>query len=285
MMLIPRAVTCFILVTVASTTSSDNCDWSGSGSLQMSLIRGVQPVYLRCNQGTIHWQYPMGALRIVLQHRTALGDFSACVRRTNSSSGARIYLASKKRLHPVFRLEDPPDIVRCVTGNPVVLYVEADPLADVLNRETMEFSYHLKKTVKRAERSYVNDCEPCTEDQLLRHYCTSDFVIQGIVTNLYHNRELGISELTVRVTELHRTNGLNELIVPHDFSTSSGSVPPQYVILHRALNCGTKAGTGEYLFLGKWELRNPVLYCIPRVAEWKKVRRKAVESGMNECLL
>lgn len=89
----------------------------------------------------------------------------------------------------------------------------------------------------------------------------------------------------MRVTQLHRTNGLNELIVPHNFTANSSTVPPQYVILHRPLNCGTKAGTGEYLFLGKWELQNPILYCIPRVAEWKKVRRKAMESGMNECLL
>ena len=110
-------------------------------------------------------------------------------------------------------------------------------------------------------------------------------VIQGTVTNLYHNKDLQMSELTVRVTELHRTNEENDLIVPHHFSAHSNSVPPQYVILYRPLNCGTKAGIGEYLFLGKWELRNPVLYCIPRIAEWKKVRRKAVESGMNECLL
>lgn len=123
----------------------------------MSLVRGVQPVYLRCNQGTIRWQYPLGALRIVLQHRSAHhGEYSACIRRTNISSGARIYLASKKRLHPVFRPEDSPELVRCVTGNPVALYVEADPLADILNRETMEFSYHLKRIVKKAERSYVN---------------------------------------------------------------------------------------------------------------------------------
>lgn len=122
----------------------------------MSLIRGVQPVYLRCNQGTIRWHYPFGALRIVLQHLQSSGDFSACIRRTNSSSGARIYLASKKRLHPVFRTGDPSDIVRCVTGNPVALYVEADPPSDFVNHETMEFSYHLKKLVKRAQRSYIN---------------------------------------------------------------------------------------------------------------------------------
>lgn len=127
-----------------------------SGTLQMSLVRGVQPVYLRCNQGTIRWHFPLGALRIVLQHRTSAGDLSACIRRTNSSSGARIYLASKKRLHPIFREEDPSDLVRCVTGRPVVLYVEADPSSDNLSRDTMEFNYQLKKVLKKAERNYVN---------------------------------------------------------------------------------------------------------------------------------
>ncbi|XP_035224903.1 meteorin-like protein [Stegodyphus dumicola] len=270
-------------VTVVARPPLDNCDWSGSGTLEMALSRGVQPVYLRCNQGTIRWHYPQGALRIVLQHRTEGSNFSACIKRSNTTSGARIYLAGIKKLHLVFNNDDPKDLVRCVSSQrgQVALYMEANPITDALRQATAEFSYHLKKVATRSSKDFSDDCQPCTDEQLLRHYCTSDFVIQGTVTGLFNNRALQLTELTIRVSRYHRINELDKLLT-HSNSTA---VPFKYIVLHRPLSCGTRAGTGEYLFLGKWVLGNPSLYCIPRIVEWKKVRRKAIITGMNECLL
>ncbi|XP_055936470.1 meteorin-like protein [Argiope bruennichi] len=260
----------------------DNCDWTGSGTLEMALSRGVQPVYLRCNQGTIRWHYPQGALRIVLQYRSAGSPFSACIRRSKGSSGARIYLAGKKKLHLIFGSEDPVDLVKCVSSQEgqVTLYMEADPIADLLRRATAEFSYHLKKISRLPNQNLADECQPCSEEQLLHYYCSSDFVFQGKVTDLFHNKLLQVTELTVRISKTHRTNELQKFP-----NISDSDFEPKYVILQRPLKCGTKAGSGEYLFLGKWILGNPSLDCIPRITEWKKVRRKALMSGSNECLL
>ncbi|GBO08077.1 hypothetical protein AVEN_175349-1 [Araneus ventricosus] len=126
----------------------------------------------------------------------------------------------------------------------------------------------------------IYKCRPCSEEQLLHHYCSSDFVFQGKVTDLFHNKLLQVTELTVHISKTHRTNELQKFP-----SISDSEVEPKYVILQRPLKCGTKAGSGEYLFLGKWILGNPSLDCIPRITEWKKVRRKALMSRSNECLL
>lgn len=37
--------------------------------------RGVQPVYLKCSQGSVTWLYPRGALRVVLRYGTGGKDF------------------------------------------------------------------------------------------------------------------------------------------------------------------------------------------------------------------
>ncbi|KAG8199595.1 hypothetical protein JTE90_009432 [Oedothorax gibbosus] len=278
----------FLLINsvIASGPSMDNCDWVGSGTLAMALSKSIQPVYLRCNQGTVQWRYPQGALRIVLQHRTPGTPFSACIRRSSTSSGARIHLAGKTRLHRVFSKEDPADLVRCVgsVDGKVALYVEADSIGSVLRKEMMDFSYYLKRRTRRSVKEFTDDCQPCSESELLRQYCSSDFVIQGSVASLFNNKQLQTTELTVRVSRVHRTNSVQTFTQLSDpdipLSGSTG-----YVILHRPLRCGTKSGSGEYLFLGNWILGNPSLNCVPRMAEWKKVRRKAMKEGTNECIL
>ncbi|GFS60871.1 meteorin-like protein [Nephila pilipes] len=284
---LPSIILLFLVsICEAGRPNLDNCDWTGSGTLEMALSRGVQPVYLRCNQGTIRWHYPQGALRIALQSRSAGSPFSACIRRSKGSSGARIYLAGKKKLHLIFISEDSVDLVKCVTSQEgqVTLYVEADPISDLLRRATAEFSYHLKKIPRRSNKSLADECQPCSEQQLLHHYCSSDFVLQGKVIDLFHNQPLRITELTVRISKTHRMNGLQKFPwLLNDIPESE--VPSNYVVLQRPLKCGTKAGSGEYLFLGKWVLGNPSLDCIPRITEWKKVRRKALEGGSNQCML
>ncbi|XP_015928933.1 meteorin-like protein [Parasteatoda tepidariorum] len=276
-------------ITCAGGPNLDNCDWTGSGTLAMALSRGVQPVYLRCNQGTVRWHYPQGALRIVLQHRSAGSSFSACVRRSKNSTGARIYLAGHKTLHQLFNSNDPIDLVKCVSSQSgqVTLYAEADPIADILRKATAEFSYHLKRIYKKTEYAVIDECQPCSEEQLLRHFCSSDFVVQGTVTSLFHNKALQMTELTVRVSQILRTNkDLNNPIRESHISSDNDIVQKtNYVVMYRPLKCGTKAGSGEYLFLGKWLLGNANLNCVPRVSEWKKVRRKALLTGSNECLL
>ncbi|KAF8768143.1 Meteorin-like protein like [Argiope bruennichi] len=177
----------------------DNCDWTGSGTLEMALSRGVQPVYLRCNQGTIRWHYPQGALRIVLQYRSAGSPFSACIRRSKGSSGARIYLAGKKKLHLIFGSEDPVDLVKCVSSQEgqVTLYMEADPIADLLRRATAEFSYHLKKISRLPNQNLADGYCPIPPllCRALGFKASHDgrvekAVFQGKVTDLFHNKLL-----------------------------------------------------------------------------------------------
>ncbi|GFR22195.1 meteorin-like protein [Trichonephila clavata] len=119
----------------------------------------------------------------------------------------------------------------------------------------------------------VNECQPCSDEEILRSYCSSDFVIQGTVSALNHNVSTQTSELTIRTTSIKID------------SAHKSWANVKYVTLHRPLKCGTKAGMGEFLFLGRWRLGHPIVHCAPRLSYWKEIRRKAIETKTNLCQL
>ncbi|XP_076312186.1 meteorin-like protein isoform X1 [Tachypleus tridentatus] len=272
-----------ILVDVCDSAgiSSDICDWYGSGLLQEE--REVQSVYLRCGQGRIQWQYPRGALRLVLRHGFSGRDFFGCLRTDARFSGANIYVEGRRKLHILFTKTDGkhPDLFRCFTSNlgKVALYVEAEQTGNGLHKEVASFSYDLQPASSRSLRSEFQECRPCTEDELLQKFCTSDFVIQGTVDTLRHQNALQRSELEVRITRAYRKNDTS-LLVP-----KSTQLEPDHIVLYRPLKCGTQAATGSFLFLGRWILGIPVIQCAPRITEWQKVRRKAILHGKHQCQL
>lgn len=264
---------------------SDSCDWTGSGTFHSNQVKGVQPVYLRCVQGTVKWNYPHGALRVVLRKGVSGNEFRACLRMTKGSSGARVYLTGKKKLHLLFTPDDPSDLVKCVTSRDgqVALYVEADPLISRLIKAVSGFVYHLKHFPRRSfPHRDTEECQPCSEKELLEQYCSSDFVVQGTVSGLYHNQILERSEVTVRATKVFRDS---EPQIFRETSSHAEESSPKYAVLHRPINCGTKAGNGEFVFMGTWVLGNPTLTCVPRLIEWKRIKRKAVKHGFNPCNL
>ncbi|XP_054720500.1 meteorin-like protein isoform X2 [Uloborus diversus] len=252
--------------------SSDACDWVGSG-LHHRVPRGVQPLYLRCTRGHIKWHYPRGALRALLRPR--LTNFQGCIRVSANSTGARLFLEGEKRLYPLYRADDgkPEDYHRCFTSRrgQVALYIEADPPLDILRKDVVEFSYDLVPQENLADD--MEECRPCNDNEILAAYCTSDFIVQGTVSALSHNNAAQTSELSVRATAIKRDSP------PKSWHNT------KYVTLHRPLKCGTKAGMGEFLFLGRWRLSKPVIHCAPRLSHWKEIRRKALAEGVNQCQL
>lgn len=252
--------------------SSDICDWVGSG-LHQGVPKGVQPLYLRCTQGHIKWHYPRGALRALL--RPPISNFRGCIKVSANSTGARLYLEGQKRLYPLYKAGDgkSDELHRCFTSRKgqVALYVEADPPLDILKKDTMEFSYDLTAQENLADD--LEECRPCTDEEILHSFCISDFVVQGTVSSLNHNSAAQVSELIIRTTSIKKDN------------RQKSQWNAKHVTLHRPLKCGTKVGMGEFLFLGRWQLGHPVIHCAPRLSHWKEIRRKSILDRTNQCQL
>lgn len=272
-------------------TTIDACDWIGSGLDYKESERGVQPVYLRCSQGRIRWKYPHGALRIVLRYGTSGKEFKGCMKAGKYFHGARVYLEGHRTLHVLYSVGDGRNaqLPRCFHSRhgQVALYVEAEPTrglpqSNLLKRNVADFSYDLQPRRHRPNSIYSDpqeDCQPCSDAELLRHYCVADFLAKGTISGIYENQELSRTELTVRARNVARQNK------PVFHSEEEPDFRGMYGTVHVPLACKVKHGSGDFLFMGRMFFDSPVLTCAPRVEEWDAVRELAIRDGTNQCEL
>ncbi|XP_076309641.1 meteorin-like protein isoform X2 [Tachypleus tridentatus] len=243
---------------------------------------GVQAVYLRCAQGRIEWKYPRGALRVVLRHGTSGREFRGCLRISKNLNGVQIYVEGHRKLHLIYSTSDGkhPELLRCFNSyhGQVALYVEAGMVFNTVQKELIRFSYDLQPVLTEALWDDLDVCRPCSEEEMLRYYCISDFVLQGKVSNLNHNKALQRSELAVQITRIYRDSQESRIL-------NSAQGNNKKTVLHRPLKCATKAGVAEYVFFGRWTLENMIVQCAPRLSDWRKVRRKALKKKNNQCQL
>ncbi|XP_035214783.1 meteorin-like protein, partial [Stegodyphus dumicola] len=126
------------------------------------------------------------------------------------------------------------------------------------------------------------ECRPCSQRELIYLFCTSDFAVRGTISSLYENEITQRTELVVKARQILRDS---EQKVFQTLSKSGKNLTTYSGVLYRPLQCGTRAGTGEFLFLGRRKLGDPILTCAPRWTEWKKIRQKAFSSGNLDCML
>ncbi|GAB6027775.1 hypothetical protein CHUAL_002010 [Chamberlinius hualienensis] len=279
------------------TTSSvlgDGCDWTGSGLDYDESERGVQPVYLRCAQGKVEWKYPRGALRVILRHGTSGKDFKGCLKVHKGFYGARIYLEGNRELHALFSAVSDsddrrhPQLPRCFTSKhgQVALYVEAENSINTIGqlgkKMVAVFSYDLQLTTRdNLINDPQDDCRPCSKFEMLRQFCTADFLVKGSISGIYHNEELSRTELNIRAKSVVRQNAA----IFHKTENDDKLNNVMYGTVNVPLWCGVKQGGGNFMFMGRIMLEEPVISCAPRLEEWNSVREEAIRQGTNQCEL
>lgn len=123
----------------------------------------IQPVYLRCREGVIEWQYPHGALRVILRMGQSGKEFQVCLKVDSFFSGVTLYREqhhSLKHLYGVSEENEGKKDQMCFrsSGGHVVLYMEARGTHSVLKKEVFRLIYDLepmKKGYSGKEKKYI----------------------------------------------------------------------------------------------------------------------------------
>uniref|UniRef100_T1JP67 Neurotransmitter-gated ion-channel ligand-binding domain-containing protein n=1 Tax=Strigamia maritima TaxID=126957 RepID=T1JP67_STRMM len=236
---------------------------------------GVQTVDLRCAQGRIVWNWPQGALRLVLQLGSSGKEFRGCVQTNiiDDKSSTRVYIEGRGRLLLLMAPGDgrSTQTHRCFNSfhGQVALYVEAENRPMRFHKSILDFSYQLRKLTKRSRMDSAEECRPCLDQELLQFYCTSDFVLRASVISINHNSDLQLSEMKLRIIQPLR---------PSFF------VGQEYVV-YAPLHCQIASDDGEFVIFGTHFFNRPIVRCAPRVQEWQKLRRHAIRLKINQCLL
>lgn len=268
----------------AITFTSDSCDWYGSGVEDEGV---VVPVYLRCSQGNIKWKYPRGGLRILFQPNP-LHDFKGCI-RISKKSNANVKVSSEEpgpKLNPLYHLNDGNhyDLLRCFNSSDkkAALFVEVIPTSSLIQGSLFEIDYHLSPVEESNEVISRPECRPCTNQELVHHYCSSDFLIRGSISSLINNEVLLRSDIGVKVDSLLRDSSVNNQLVIQESTDGE-----KRVVLHRPFNCHSKPPDPDtdFLLMGHWILGNPVITCAPKWSDWRNLRLKAIHDGSGHCRL
>lgn len=281
--------------------TSDSCDWMGSGLDAGGGGRAVVPVYLRCLQGSVRWRYPDNGLRLLLSNPER--EFRGCIRirrssRPSNTPNVRVAVEEERGqslrslYHPADGLD--PDLLRCFSSRhkEAVLFIEAIPshhsqlsgTASIpYQRESVfELDYHLEPVEsEKVLQNEMEECRPCTDEELVHAFCASDFLVRGSIRSLVENELLSRSEIVVDIESVVRDSGSPSL------AEGKSQQDPASIVLHRPLKCHSRAGIGstEFLFMGRWELGNPVIRCAPKWSSWKHVRHRVQQSGSSPCRL
>lgn len=124
---------------------------------------GIQPVYLRCREGTVEWQYPRGALRIILRLGQSNKEFQGCLKVSSYSSGATLYQEEPQRLKYLYGVSEETEVrsdqmcFRSVGGQ-VALFLEAHGPRSSLKKDTFKLAYDLEPVKQKTYSGKIEIC-------------------------------------------------------------------------------------------------------------------------------
>ncbi|XP_007955656.1 meteorin [Orycteropus afer afer] len=278
------ALCCAVLAAaVRAGYSGDRCSWRGSGLTQEP--GSVGQLALPCAEGTVEWLYPAGALRLTLGRSDPGTQPSvACLRPARHFAGAQVF-AERAGGALELLLAEGPGLAggRCVHWGPGehrALFLQATLHPDI-SRRVAAFRFELRQDgrpelLPQAHGLGVDGaCRPCSDAELLRATCTSDFVMRGTIRGVTHDTEL--QESVIHVTAAH--------VIRHTLPLlrAVGTGGQVQASIRTPLHCGVRPGPGTFLFMGWSRFGEAWLGCAPRVQEFGRVYEAARAARVLLC--
>ncbi|XP_055013902.1 meteorin-like protein isoform X6 [Boleophthalmus pectinirostris] len=278
-------VTALLICRAVAQYSSDLCNWRGSGLSHEPHLRDVEQVYLRCAQGSLEWLYPTGAIIINLRpnseplsrHTTGL---HACIKPHTDSKGSQIYLERAGELKLLLTEEQQSQgEVHCFSLTEGALFVEAAAHSDISRRITT-FQYELVSTCPGVHIfPYLHQgpvtCKPCSDEEVLKAVCTSDFVAVGV----FHSTAPGPGAHTVAVVALSQLLRQKSSL----FVWAGGRGRRWTGRVNVPTQCPLPPQRNQYILTGSVHFGEAWLGCAPRYRDFMDLYERAHEEGTNPC--
>lgn len=252
---------------------------------------GVRYSKLTCHEGSVTWYNPVGALRLELSP-TLTKAFRFCfvmetgnamIKVSKESDDAINTKSPPQRSQYILNDSNLKTIVTasgaskeyCMTSEePIVLYIEPE-LTEHLGYQKVFFQYDITPLSEVKEPS-IEDCRPCSDAEILRAFCSSDFVIVGSMDSVENVEDSDKTHIEVAVSQIIRQRGSHFHRHRRDSSTLQG-----LIVTHK--KCGVVRGDGLFLMTGKIRFGELKLGCAPYHHEWETLVRAAESDGRMEC--
>lgn len=252
---------------------------------------GVHVASASCPDGSITWYNPVGALRLEL-NPSNVPHFKTCVViksgnvKLKLSQEIDVNINSKSpTLRSKYVLNDSnlktlmtshgtsPEY--CITSRePVVVYIEPER-TEHLGYQKIVILYDSTHVMEDPSAS-MEECRPCSEAEMLKAYCSSDFVVVGSMNSVHHNDELDKTRIDVSVAQMIRQKGSHFARTRRDSPTLDGHI-------FAPRKCGVVKGEGLFLMTGRVRLGELRIGCAPYLSEWESIVNRAELEGRMEC--
>jgi len=159
----------------------------------------------------VQWNYPRGALRILLSlpNNSGSHDSYTCVK---VSGPVRVFVeAGGKLMHLYSSFNKSEHSHRCFYSRKRVkaLFMEAEDNDSLKNMTSVKLLYSLDLYSLKGGTLRIpyeeEECRPCSIEELSKAYCESDLVARGTITAIQQQYiDMEAAELMFRVTKLLR---------------------------------------------------------------------------------
>jgi hypothetical protein len=159
----------------------------------------------------VQWNYPRGALRILLSlpNNSGSRDSYTCVK---VSGPVRVFVeAGGKLMHLYSSFNKSEHSHRCFYSRKRVkaLFMEAEDNDSLKNMTSVKLLYSLDLYSLKGGTLRIpyeeEECRPCSIEELSKAYCESDLVARGTITAIQQQYiDMEAAELMFRVTKLLR---------------------------------------------------------------------------------
>ncbi|KAL8557905.1 hypothetical protein ACOMHN_066243 [Nucella lapillus] len=265
--------------------------------------RAILSVKTRCSSGTIDWTSAYGAIRIEVNPYLR-GDFRFCFvaqsRHTVSQVSQETSSRSRSRQRNYrLGLEEEEGELRSLSMTPLVqtsgreegeesrevcvlgrredggqslwLFVELERTNRFTGIPSVTLRYDVEPltTDNALLLDPLEECRPCSQEELLEAYCTSDFVAVGSIHETHHPEEdQEHTHITIAAAQLvHQTHPVFQRLHRDDRFL--------YGTVRAPAKCGIRQGQGSFLFTGRMRLGKPKLRCAPFYEDWLKISKEA----------
>ncbi|XP_045212344.2 meteorin-like protein [Mercenaria mercenaria] len=282
-----QALVTLVLVGLSSQHQCDECDCIISAD---DGCKGVHLTTLTCMDGTVTWYNPTGALRIELKPERT-GNFRSCfivntgdvklkVSRevdlninSKSPSQRNKFELNDHNLQTLVTFEGKSKEVCIQATDSVILYLEPE-VDETLGYKKVVFQYDLT-FIPKDEKSPIEECRPCSEEEILKAYCSSDFVIVGSMESVHHHDDIDKTKIDVEVAQIIRHTGSHFSRPRRDLALQGTILAPR--------KCGVSKGDGLFLMTGRVRLGELTMGCAPYLDEWEAIVSRAEQEGRMEC--
>ncbi|XP_013387423.1 meteorin-like protein [Lingula anatina] len=280
-----EAVLLFLLTLTTKSTGQVShkglCDHTITSDL--SLYQHVTDISVDCAEGHIDWRQPYGALRITMTARRKKSPMRACFLASSIHSRVKFSLEGPKGLQYITILNNTHSDIKkeiCFDSyDSVVFFVEVEPNSRTSIAGKLHIEYDIQKLYNKLTVDSMEECRPCTDEELLNAYCSSEYVVIGAMEKVENNQELEETTMHLQLASVVRQKitRFKRQSFHGDIKYTGSVVAP--------LKCGIRHGEGDFLFTGRMRLGKLRLQCAPLLKDWERLKHQAIKQGIYPCRL